>query len=67
MQRLIIKASDALSLSDSIEFIVAEKKLSAVYKAFGMPALVQAEMPFLKEYVMVMAPMIASLDFFQGD
>lgn len=46
---------------------MAESKLSEVCKAVGVPALVQAELSFLKEYVMVMAPLAASLDILQGD
>jgi hypothetical protein len=47
--------------------LMAESKLSEVCKAVGVPALVQAELSFLKEYVMVMAPLAASLDILQGD
>lgn len=47
--------------------LMAESKLNEVCKAVGVPALVQAELSFLKEYVMVMAPLAASLDILQGD
>jgi hypothetical protein len=36
-------------------------------KLLGLPVLVQAVMSFLKEYVIVMAPLAASLDILQGD
>jgi hypothetical protein len=46
---------------------MAESKLSEVCKTIGVPVLLQAEFSFLKEYIMVMAPLAASLDILQGD
>ena len=47
--------------------IAADSKLPEVCRALGLPSLLQADVAFLKEYLIVMAPLAASLDIFQGD
>ena len=44
-----------------------DQKLSEVSKAIGVPPFVQTDIAFLREYVMVMAPVAAALDILQGE
>ena len=52
---------------DSVKKLISvdDKKLSEVSKAIGVPPFVQTDIAFLREYVMVMAPVTAALDILQ--
>ena len=53
---------------EAVKKVIAEdSKLPEVCRALGLPALLQADVAFLKEYLIVMAPSAASLDILQGD
>jgi len=47
--------------------IAADSKLPEVWRALGLPTLLQADVAFLKEYLIIMAPLAAILDILQGD
>lgn len=44
-----------------------EDKLNDVCKALSLPPFVQTEINFLKEYLLLMAPIAQSIDILQGD
>jgi len=53
---------------EAVKKVIAEdSKLPEVCRALGLPALLQADVAFLKEYLIVMAPSAAILDILQGD
>ena len=56
------------SYYDSVKKIISsEAELTDLCKALNLPSFLHSEIQFLKEYIVVMAPMAASLDILQGE
>ena len=48
-------------------YISTDSKLPEICRALGLPELLQANVAFLKECIIVIAPLAASLDILPGD